>query len=424
MKREAKFVMPPAVCLLILFMAGCVSLSQAGLGGTIKQHHDEPVVRVLLDDKISTASLKINSPYKLINLDTAEVFNAKKTRGTIHIELGKDGIKIGAHLFKTKRIVIEPKNPPAFLRKQEGGPFTINKQSYRGNLELAINADGKTVTAINNVALEAYLAGVVSAEMPSYWDSEALKAQAIAARTYCIYIKSRFGKNRNWDVRATQANQVYKGVAGETLRTNNAVKSTSGIALCCEQDSGICEYFPTYYSSVCGGHTEDTKNVFGDSFVSLGGVECPYCRDITRSSLFYWPMVEFDKKYVTERIIKRYPKLKDLEKIEKIEPAKVNTYTNGFKRVISVKLTGSSGKTGILRAEDLRLAIDPTGAKIQSTSCTISRSGDEFIFVSGRGFGHGVGLCQYGARQMAREGKTAQEILIYYYPNSKIKTLY
>jgi stage II sporulation protein D len=135
-------------------------------------------------------------------------------------------------------------------------------------------------------------------------------------------------------------------------------------------------------------------------------------------------MVKFDKKYVTERIIKRYPKLKELEKIEKIEPVKVNIYTNSFKRVISVKLTGSSGKTGILRAEDLRLAIDPTGGKIQSASCTIVSLRDEFMFISGRGFGHGAGLCQYGARQMAREGKTAQEILNYYYPNSKIKTLY
>jgi stage II sporulation protein D len=77
-----------------------------------------------------------------------------------------------------------------------------------------------------------------------------------------------------------------------------------------------------------------------------------------------------------------------------------------------------------LRAEDMRLAIDSTGAKIQSTSCTIASLKDEFIFVAGRGFGHGVGLCQYGARQMARDGKTAQEILNFYYPNSRIKILY
>jgi stage II sporulation protein D len=130
--------------------------------------------------------------------------------------------------------------------------------------------------------------------------------------------------------------------------------------------------------------------------------------------------------------------------IEKIEPAKENIYNNNFKRIVSVKLTGSArlpstgsgrelvernspkstGKTAQLRAEDLRLAIDPTGAKIQSASCTIVSLKDEFMFVAGCGFGHGVGLCQYGARQMARQGKTAQEILNFYYPNSRIKILY
>ncbi|MBN1787534.1 MAG: SpoIID/LytB domain-containing protein [Sedimentisphaerales bacterium] len=411
MKHEAKFAIPPAVGLLLLLTAGWGPISQAG----INNHIGEPVIRVLLDKQISTASLKINSSYKLISRDSAEVFNAKKTKGTIQIKLSQNGINIGEQLFKTKCLLIEPRS---------NTPFAINKQSYRGSCELVINDDGKTMSIINNVALETYLAGVVSAEMPSYWDKEALRAQAIAARTYCLYIKSNFGKKRNWDVMATQANQVYKGIVAETLRTNDAVKSTDGMVLCCKQDSGTCEYFPAYYSSVCGGHTEDTKNIFGDSFSPLAGVPCPYCSETARLSLFFWPMAKFDKNYVTEQIIKRYPKLKDLEKIENIEPIKVNTYANGFKRIITVKLTGSSGKTGILRAEDLRLAIDPTGAKIQSTSCTISRSGDEFLFVSGRGFGHGAGLCQYGARQMAREGKKAQEILNYYYPHSRIKTLY
>jgi stage II sporulation protein D len=260
--------------------------------------------------------------------------------------------------------------------------------------------------------------------MPSYWDTEALKAQAIAARTYCLYIKSKFGKNRLWDVKTTQANQVYKGVAAETMRTNNAVNATAGLVLCCEQESGVCEEFPAYYSSVCGGHTENSKNVFGDSFISLEGVDCPYCKEITRPDLFYWPMVKFDKKYVTEKITERYPDLNDLGNIEKIEPTKENVYSNNFKRIVSVKLTGSTGKTAILRAQDLCLAIDPTGAKIQSASCTIVSLKNEFIFVAGKGFGHGVGLCQYGAREMARQGKTAQEILNFYYPNSRIKTLY
>ena len=400
--------------LLFVFSAGCEPNIQSE-DIAIKQSPGKYTVRVLLDDKMSGTTLKIDSLYKIANIDTAETFSSQKTSSTISIEPGDKGIKIGERLFKTKRLIIEPQN---------NLPFTIDKQSYRGSLEFIINDDGNSMTAINNVPLETYLAGVVSAEMPSYWETEALKAQAIAARTYCIYIKSKFGKNRLWDVKTTQANQVYKGVSAETMRTNNAVNATSGMVLCCEQESGTCEPFGTYYSSVCGGHTENSKNVFGDSFISLEGVDCPYCKKITRPDLFYWSMAKFDKKYVTKKIIEKYPDLNDLGNIEKIEPTKENVYSSNVKRIISVKLVGSTGKTAILRAQDLCLAIDPTGSKIQSTSCTIVSLKDEFIFVAGKGFGHGVGLCQYGAREMARQGKTAQEILNYYYPNSRIKTLY
>jgi stage II sporulation protein D len=412
--------------LFLVLLAGCVKGEQPQNAVT-RQSPGEYTVRVLLDNNVSIASLRIDSPYRIISVDTIEVFPAQKTAGTINVELQTAGIKMGEKLFKTKRLIMEPQSPL---------PFKINNQFYRGSLEFIINDDSNSMIVINNVPLETYLAGVVAAEMPSYWEAEALKAQAVAARTYCLYIKSRFGKNRDWDVRTTQANQVYKGVAAETVRTNNAVNATAGMVLCCEQESDTCEQFPSYYSSVCGGHTENAQDVFGESSPALAGVECQYCHQITRPDIFYWPMAKFDKKFATAKIVERYPDLNDLGKIETIEPAKENSYdstilrdgllpkTSNFKRIVSVKLTGSTGKTGYLRAEDMRLAIDSTGAKIQSASCTIVSFKDEFLFIAGKGFGHGVGMCQYGARQMAREGKTAQEILNFYYPGSRIKILY
>jgi len=89
-----------------------------------------------------------------------------------------------------------------------------------------------------------------------------------------------------------------------------------------------------------------------------------------------------------------------------------------------VRLIGASGKGESIRAEDLRLAIDPTGQKIKSTMCQVNDNGKSFIFTQGRGFGHGVGLCQYGALAMAREGKTYRQILDFYYPGSFPKKLY
>ena len=382
---------------------------------TMRQSSDPYTVRVLLDEGITKAKLKVDTPYKLLETESVRVFDVQKTEGTINIAVAAEGIRIGEQLFKTKRLIIQP---------PDNLPFTINKHSYRGNLELIADGNNKSMMAINNVSIETYLAGVVSAEMPSYWENEALKAQAIAARTYCQYIKNRFGGNRSWDVRATQANQVYKGVAAETIRTDRAVNSTFGMVLCSETGLGDCAVFGAYYSSICGGHTEDAENVFGESCAALEGVECPYCSQVTRLSLFYWPMATFDKKEVSEKLFERYPNLKFLERIEKIEPREESIYNNNFKRMVSVTLVGVNGKTASLRAEDMRLAIDPTGMKIQSTSCVIINLNNEIMFLAGRGFGHGAGLCQYGAREMARQGKNAQQILSFYYPKSRVKTLY
>lgn len=402
------------ICAVIsILLTGCVGEPE-GIEPAVTQNPPGYQIRVLLYDSVEKIFFKIDDEYQIISCDTSEISKAAETPKEIEITVDSNAVKMGQQQFNTRRLVIQPQNSQ---------PFAINHQKYRGELEIVTNPDNKTLMVINNVPMEAYLAGVVASEMPSYWETEALKAQAIAARTYCLYIKSRFGKNRSWDVKATQANQVYRGVRAETLRTNDAVNSTFGMVLCCEQESG-CEPFGTYYSSVCGGHTENSKNVFGDKFEPLKGVNCPYCRESTKTSLFYWPDVKYDKKTVTKNILGRYPSLKELGTINKIEAVKESKYNGNLTRITSVKLTGSTGKTGFLRAEDLRLAIDSSGAKIQSTCCAIVSLEKEFLFVAGKGFGHGVGLCQYGAREMARQGKTAEQILNFYYPGSRIKNLY
>ena len=402
------------ICAVIsILLTGCVGEPE-GIEPVVTQNPPGYQIRVLLYDSVKKIFFKIDDEYQIISCDTSEISKAAETPKEIEITVDSNAVKMGQQQFNTRRLVIQPQNSQ---------PFAINHQKYRGELEIVTNPDNKTLMVINNVPMEAYLAGVVASEMPSYWETEALKAQAIAARTYCLYIKSKFGRNRSWDVRATQANQVYRGVRAETLRTNNAVNSTFGMVLCCEQESG-CEPFGTYYSSVCGGHTENSKNVFGDKFEPLKGVNCPYCRESTKTSLFYWPDIKYDKKTVTKNILGRYPSLKELGTINKIEAVKESKYNSNLTRITSVKLTGSTGKTGFLRAEDLRLAIDSSGAKIQSTCCSIVSLEKEFLFVAGKGFGHGVGLCQYGAREMARQGKTAEQILNFYYPGSRIKNLY
>jgi stage II sporulation protein D len=133
-------------------------------------------------------------------------------------------------------------------------------------------------------------------------------------------------------------------------------------------------------------------------------------------------MAQFDKAIVGTKLVQKYSRLKQLGEITNIIPTRQSNYGQ-FSRLTLVKLLGSTSKSDSLRAEDLRLTIDPTGNKIKSTICQIINMGDKWAFLSGRGYGHGVGMCQCGAQAMARGGKTARDILSYYYPGSRILTI-
>jgi stage II sporulation protein D len=372
-------------------------------------------IRVLLLDDIQSCTVIASSSFSVINAQTRSI-EARFEEPDARVKIGISGgrIVVGGQVVSGGQVIIFPNRPHI---------FNLNGSEYRGKLKLIVNADGKSFDAINLVPLEPYLAGVVGAEMPYYWEPAALQAQTIAARTYCLYIKKRFGGGRNWDVKRTAAHQVYLGVAVESVQIWDAVNKTHGRVLVCNHPDGTEDIFPTYYSSTCGGHTENSKHVFGDSFPPLVGRPCPYCRGVAKHSFFFWPTAQFDKAGVTTRLLHRYPKLKHLGKVKEMRTAKQSKY-DGFSRMTLVKLTGSNSKSEFLRAEDLRLTIDPSGNKLRSTICQIRSMGDKWVFLLGRGYGHGVGMCQCGAQGMAREGKTAREILLHYYPNSQIVRVY
>jgi stage II sporulation protein D len=381
------------------------------------------MVRVLLADDANHCTVKMRGGFSLLNSDGSvlisdTIFTNRGQPMGVGVMGGE--FTIGGRRFATREITILPDEPFTFV---------MDGNEFRGKLLLKANVDGLTFEAIDIVPLEPYLAGVVGAEMPDRWETEALKAQAVAARTYCLYNKNKFGGMRNWDVARTQASQVYLGLRGESASVWRAVNDTAGEILVCEQaglpGAGASgeELFPAYYSSSCGGHTEDAKNVFGDSFWSLRGVDCPYCRGVARPDVFFWPMVQFDRRAVTIALQKKYPQLNGLGEIANITAVKQSDYPD-FSRITMVKLTGTNGRSDFLRAEDLRLTIDPAGNRIRSVACKIAIIENKIAFLAGRGFGHGVGMCQCGAQGMAMQGKTAGEILSYYYPGSKLVKAY
>jgi len=402
----------------LLSMGGCKSRQPTA--PTIQMDIESRFwVRVLLLNNVSSCTLASVSPLSvskdwIIPRTRRTEIRLEKVDVPINIKLINGRITIAGQTFAGNEAVFSPEDPYI---------FNLNGDDYRGNLRFIVNPDGKSFDAINLVPPEPYLAGVVGAEMPDYWEAEALKAQAIAARTYCFYIKKRFGVNRTWDVKQTAANQVYRGVNAESTRTWKAVNHTKGRVLTCRQTDGTQEIFPSYFSSTCGGHTENSSNVFGDSFEPLIGVPCPYCETVAKPKFFFWPMIRFDKAEVADKLLRKYPTLKKLGKIVSINPAAQSDYGK-ISRLTKIEIIGSNGKSDFLRAEDFRLTVDPTGRKLKSSICQIVNWDNYWAFLSGKGWGHGVGMCQYGAEGMAREGKNAEQILSYYYPASGTKSIY
>jgi len=337
-------------------------------------------VRVLLRGDLTECTLRTRSTARLLRPGSGTAMqgaghSVPPLRHPTKVVLSNGQFLLGDTPLPGNEVTLSPEKPHV---------FSFNGREYRGKLRLTLDSQRRAFEAINLVPLEPYLAGVVGAEMPDYWEPEALKAQAIAARTYCLYSKNRFGVNRRWDVSRTQASQVYAGVSAESVQVWNAVNHTYGEVLVSESNAVRERYavtvnpkglFPAYYSSLCGGHTEDSANVFGETFSPLQGVPCPYCKDVAKLGLFFWPMAQFDRATVTERLAKRYPKLTGLGQIKDLVATEKSNYGE-FSRLTRIKL------------------------------------------------GHGAGLCQYGAQGMARLGRSAEEILQHYYPGSTIVRLY
>ena len=406
------------LALLLFIMSGCKNRQLTT--PTVQMDIEGPMwIRVLLRDDVNSCTVTTTAPFSILdgrtNLQTEIVRARIEQPGVpLNIRLINGAIEMAGQVFTDEQLVLLPDEPHT---------FNLDGSDYRGKLKLILNADRSSFDAINLVPPEPYLAGVVGAEMLSYWEPEALKAQAIAARTYCFYIKRRFGANRDWDMKQTAAHQVYRGMNAESAQIWEAVDQTRGQVLACKQADGTEEILPAYYSSTCGGHTENSNNIFGDSFETLIGVACPFCQDVAKPKFFFWPMVQLDKTFVRDRLFERYPSLKVLGDITAILVAGKTDYGD-FTRLTNIKLVGSNGQTEFLRAEDFRLALDPTGRKLRSTACQIVELGQKWAFLSGRGWGHGVGMCQCGAEGMARQGRSAEQILTYYYPASRIMSIY
>lgn len=295
---------------------------------------------------------------------------------------------------KGERLALDGAEQPeaALELRPYRGAFQLEGRAYRGSLLVKLEADGGLI-ALNVLEPEQYLRSVVGSEMYSSWPLNALMAQAVAARTFMLHaVEAKGHLNR--------ADMSYKGVAGESRSTDLAVELTRGIILTYEG-----RLLPAYFQSTCGGATTAAGKVFAEEPMRpLAGVSCDWCR---RSPWYEW------RAEVPAALLADLFADKGLRTVRSIVPE--GTEPDGYARFVTI-----NGKVR-MAAGAFRRAVGP--GLIKSARFRVTAQGDRFIF-EGRGYGHGVGLCQWGARGLAQTGTGWQDILRHYYPGAVLRKAY
>lgn len=293
---------------------------------------------------------------------------------------------------------------------------------YRGRLRL-VAEDESTFRVVNAVDLESYLAGVLPRELYADWSLRTYRALAVAARTFALYQMRNFGARHAYDVTADTGSQVYGGLSAETDRAWRAVQSTHGVALACGPP-GRERVFCAQYSACCGGvvNAASVLRTCDDIEPLRGGQRCEDCKACKR---YRWPAVRVTKAHLYDALRSAYRSAEALGGVRAVRVTK----TTDYGRAVWVTVHGTRpGKTLRIRAEGLRLALlrfgGRQGAKLYSMNCTIRDRGEAIEFADGRGFGHGVGLCQWGAQGKAKKGWSAEQILAFYYPGAVLLRAY
>jgi stage II sporulation protein D len=295
-----------------------------------------------------------------------------------------DGNKINiSGRVKAGELIIEPKDQ---------GYVWIGDRWYRGTTRLIRQNDG--ITAINKVDLEQYLYSVVGAEAVSSWPIEALKAQAVAARSYALY-KRKTGSNGIYDVDTTVGTQVYKGLDTEYTTTHQAVDSTLGQIMTYNNQVILAAFH-----SSSGGYTENVEDVWTSPLPYLRGV-VDYDQ---KSPVFEWQQVI--------PVSKIQSLVAGVGKITGFQPAEMTPRG----RVVTMKVTGDRGSATV-SGNDIRKTLE-----LRSTLFRVTTDGNN-LHVKGRGFGHGLGLSQWGAYYLAKQGINYHQILAHYYQTANLSQM-
>lgn len=420
---------------------------QLTLGGTVVAGR----VRFLLFAKTDFSSNSDAERYRDANplLDKARIVpESRGASGTLVLvspkgeELAvKDMVRLSGPRFTIQSVKV-------------GEGFHWSRQetrTYRGELEFRITPEGK-LAVINVLPLEEYLLGVVPGEMSPSFPAEALKAQAIAARTFFLYNFGRVHQNDPFDVCADVHCQAYIGDKNINDKVTDAVWQTRGLVM--QVNGALCT---TPFSAVCGGHTEHSENVWsGGPYPYLRGaydrqdrekvqekfdlsseenarkwIEARpdvYCNTEKSSSPAYAAYAQkyfrWEEQFTRQELEEQIQSATGRSFGSLIDLQPISRGVSG--RLMELRVVGTTDTLTIGKELTIRKALS---SKTLYSGCMVfdkigaAELPDAFV-IKGAGWGHGVGMCQIGAAMMAERGKDAQAILMHYYVGTQIKELY
>jgi stage II sporulation protein D len=336
--------------------------------------------------------LSVRGRYKITDTKSGNELGNGKQMKKEKVTLSEPGIAIGRKVFPVDRLRISGQKDVSVYVKG-------NKKRYRGQIDI-IRVKDNRLLVINTIDLESYVKGVLYHEVPHRWPINAIKAQAIATRSYALYqTKERAGQP--YDMTSDIYSQVYGGRSGERHRTNIAASRTRGQVLTYQG-----KVLPAYFHSTCGGRTENAAELWKHDLKPLSGVKCGFC---TTSPHYKWKK-NFQSKDIQGILNKNGYKLgliKDISIKDRTPSGRIKT----------LKITTRDGAIETISGIKFRELVGPN--LLKSNNYEVEMKGYYFDVI-GRGWGHGVGMCQWGAYFMSKQRYTYTSILEHYYHGAKI----
>lgn len=329
---------------------------------------------------------------------------------------GKKAVRFNCETFKSMN---KDRNQPIHVASLESktGLIAFENDKYRGLLKVITSPKGDSCDVVNVTPMEDYIAQLLPKEMNGTWPIEALKAQAVAARSYALHkmtsqqVSKILGNEAFYDLESSEKHQVGGSFFDATEKTSTASLDTKGEVLI-DQEGRVA---PVYFHAKCGGRTLRPDQVWNNREAGYQGVNCPFCigvgpkpwdKVVTEDRIkefLYWAIknkyLKFNRDSVEGSVVKVLP--------DNYEKYKVSFYIND--RLVLIEKS-------LLRRFFGRFILP-------SNSFYLKKESGLWSFV-GEGLGHGVGLCQIGALAMAQRGWDYRKILSHYFPGHSLKKMY